>query len=65
MCRARTRLPHEMPPHAAQQALLARTRDDLERAIAAGLERITSEDAKGWFYGCGYSARRQSLCIPL
>ncbi len=40
---------------------MARTRDALERAIAAGLDRITAEDADGWFYGCGYVARRQPL----
>ena len=45
----------------ALQAAMARTRDELERAIAAGLDRITAEDADGWFYGCGYIVRRQPL----
>jgi transposase len=43
------------------RAVMARTRDTLERAIAAGLDRITAEDADGWFYGCGYVSRRQPL----
>lgn len=43
------------------RAAMARTRDALERAIAAGLDRITAEDAAGWFYGCGYVVRRQPL----
>jgi transposase len=40
---------------------LVHSRDDLERAVAAGLDRITAADADGWFYGCGYVARRPSL----
>jgi transposase len=47
------------------RAAMARTRDELERAIAAGLDRITAADAEGWFYGCGYVVRRQPLCKPL
>jgi transposase len=43
------------------RAALARTRGELERAIAAGLDRITTADAEGWFHGCGYTVRRQSL----
>jgi transposase len=43
------------------RAALARTRNELERAIAAGLDRITTADAEGWFHGCGYTVRRQSL----
>jgi len=43
------------------RAALARSRDDLERAIAAGLTRITADDAHGWFYGCGYVPLRQPL----
>lgn len=39
------------------RAALARTRDTLERAIAAGLDGITAEDAEGWFHGCGYTVR--------
>lgn len=44
-------------PRAAQ----ARTRDEWEHAIAAGLDRIAPGDASGWFYGCGYLPSRQSL----
>lgn len=43
------------------RAALARTRDELERAIAAGLDRITADDADGWFSGCGYTVKRQPL----
>jgi transposase len=43
------------------RATLARTRDALERAIASGLDQISADDAEGWFYGCGYVARRQPL----
>jgi transposase len=43
------------------RAAMARTRDALERAIASGLDQITAADADGWFYGCGYLVRRQSL----
>lgn len=43
------------------RAAMAHTRDELERAIAAGLDRITAEDADGWFYGCGYIVRRPSF----
>jgi transposase len=43
------------------RAAMARTRDDLEQAIAAGLERITAADAHSWFYGCGYVPLRQPL----
>jgi transposase len=38
---------------------LARTTDELERAVAAGLLRIGRADARGWFYGCGYIAMTQ------
>jgi transposase len=40
---------------------MARTRDALECAIASGLDQITAADVEGWFYGCGYVARRQPL----
>lgn len=40
---------------------MARTREALEQAIAAGLDQITPDDAHGWFYGCGYVPRRQAL----
>ncbi len=43
------------------RAAIARTHDALERAIAAGLDQITAEDANGWFYGCGYVPLRQPL----
>lgn len=32
----------------------ARTRDDLQEAIAAALDLITPQDALGWFTHCGY-----------
>lgn len=32
----------------------ARTREALEEAIAQALERITAQDAHGWFWHCGY-----------
>lgn len=32
----------------------ARTRDDLDTAITAGLAAITAADAPGWFAHCGY-----------
>ena len=32
----------------------ARTREALDEAIAQALERITSQDAYGWFWHCGY-----------
>lgn len=43
------------------RAARAGTRDELERAITAGLDRITAGDADGWFYGCGYVPLRQPL----
>src|SRR5262245_50018693 len=33
----------------------ARTRSDLEDAIAAGLATITAADAQAWFHHCGYA----------
>lgn len=33
----------------------ARTVPDLERAIAAALQRVTARDAAHWFAACGYS----------
>lgn len=38
----------------------ARTTETLDAAIAAGLDRITAEDATGWFTGCGYLGPSQS-----
>ena len=32
----------------------ARTREALLEAMAAALERITAQDARGWFWHCGY-----------
>ena len=37
----------------------ARTQRTLERAIAAGLATITTQDAQGWFRHCGFPARVQ------
>jgi len=33
----------------------ARTRDQLFAAIAAALNKVTAQDARGWFTSCGYS----------
>jgi len=37
----------------------ARTRPDLEEAIAAGLATITPRDATAWFRSCGYAQPEQ------
>jgi transposase len=37
----------------------ARTRERLGRAIDAGLQRITAQDARGWFKHCGFSVASQ------
>jgi transposase len=34
--------------------LSARTREALEEAIALALSQITAQDARGWFWHCGY-----------
>lgn len=39
----------------------ARTRDDLEAAIAAALRTITATDATGWFAHCGYPIPAQFI----
>jgi transposase len=39
----------------------ARTREDLEAAIAAGLTTITAHDARAWFHHCGYALPEQLL----
>jgi transposase len=39
----------------------ARTVNELERAVAAGMMRISRADAQGWFYGCGYLPLEQPL----
>lgn len=33
----------------------ARTREELEQAIAAALKTVTAQDARNWFASCGYS----------
>ena len=37
----------------------ARTREGLESAIAAGLQRITAQDARNWFTHCGFAIDSQ------
>ena len=32
----------------------ARSREALEAAMAQALEQITAQDARGWFWHCGY-----------
>jgi transposase len=32
----------------------ARTTEDLDRAVAAGLQLITENDCRSWFKQCGY-----------
>lgn len=39
---------------ASMRAAKARTREELERALVAALELITSTDCLGWFRHCGY-----------
>jgi len=34
----------------------ARTQEDLYTAIGAALKTVTAQDAKGWFFSCGYTA---------
>ena len=36
------------------RAAKARTREELERALVAALELVTSADCRGWFKHCGY-----------
>jgi transposase len=38
----------------AMRAAKARTRDELERALVAALDLVTSADCLGWFKHCGY-----------
>ncbi len=33
----------------------ARTREALLAAIASALQKVTAQDARGWFASCGYS----------
>lgn len=37
------------------RAAEARTAEELQRAIAAALQRISAQDAAHWFAACGYS----------
>jgi len=39
---------------AALRAAKARTREELERALTAALELVTTSDCLGWFGHCGY-----------
>lgn len=36
----------------------ARTQEALMAAIAAALQRITAQDAQGWFLSCGYATMK-------
>lgn len=36
----------------------ARTREALEEAIAEALKQITTQDAHGWFWHCGYLSKK-------
>ena len=38
------------------RAAKARTQEDLYTAIGAALNTVTAQDAKGWFFSCGYTA---------
>jgi transposase len=38
------------------RAAAARTVEALEAALAAALDRVTADDARGFFHGCGYAA---------
>jgi transposase len=37
----------------------ARTREDLDKAIAEAMSAITPQDALSWFHHCGYGAQRK------
>jgi transposase len=39
----------------ALRAAKARTRDELEKALAKAIELVTKADIRGWFKHCGYS----------
>ncbi len=43
----------------------ARTRDELDAAITAGLATITADDTPGWFAHCGYPIPAQLIGEPL
>lgn len=43
----------------ALRAAKARTRDELEKALATAIELVTKTDIQGWFTHCGYSVARK------
>lgn len=43
----------------ALRAAKARTRDELEKALAKALKLVTKADIQGWFTHCGYSVARK------
>jgi transposase len=43
----------------ALRATKARTRDELDKALATAIELVTKADIQGWFTHCGYSVARK------
>jgi transposase len=43
----------------ALRAAKARTRDELDKALAKALKLVTKADIQGWFAHCGYSVARK------
>jgi transposase len=43
----------------ALRAVKARTRDELNKALAKAIELVTKADIQGWFTHCGYSVARK------
>ncbi len=43
----------------ALRAAKARTRDELEKALATAIQLVTKTDIQGWFTHCGYSVARK------
>ncbi len=43
----------------ALRAAKARTREELDKAIAQALKLVTTADIQGWFIHCGYSVARK------
>jgi len=41
------------------RAAKARTRDELEKALANAIKLVTTADVQGWFKHCGYSVARK------
>ena len=41
------------------RAAKARTREELEKALACAIGQITKSDIRGWFKHCGYSLARE------